>query len=158
MRHLIIGDIHGCYEELVALLEKAGLNSDDKIIALGDILDRGPNPVKVMEFFSCNPQASSIRGNHEHKHILINQGIVQPSISQKITCNQFSLKAYENLINNILQFPLSIETDSAILLHGAFEPYVNLSDQKPAILLGTRACFLILQPVYNPILKIVNLV
>ncbi|TVS11508.1 MAG: hypothetical protein EA424_23705 [Planctomycetaceae bacterium] len=43
MQHLIIGDIHGCFDELQDLLQAAGLASDDQIIALGDIVDRGPD-------------------------------------------------------------------------------------------------------------------
>lgn len=42
MQTLVIGDIHGCYIELQALLEKAGLNEGDSIISVGDFVDRGP--------------------------------------------------------------------------------------------------------------------
>ncbi|TFF98692.1 MAG: hypothetical protein EU547_00820 [Promethearchaeota archaeon] len=37
---LVIGDIHGCYQEFIKLIEKANLEQDDKIIALGEIIDR----------------------------------------------------------------------------------------------------------------------
>jgi predicted phosphodiesterase len=37
---LIIGDIHGCYVELLALLDKAGLGEEDVVIGIGDIVDR----------------------------------------------------------------------------------------------------------------------
>jgi serine/threonine protein phosphatase 1 len=38
---LIIGDIHRCYDELQALLDKAGIGDDEPIIALGDVMDQG---------------------------------------------------------------------------------------------------------------------
>lgn len=42
MQTLVIGDIHGCYAELRALLDKAGLTEADHIISIGDCVDRGP--------------------------------------------------------------------------------------------------------------------
>jgi len=45
MKRLIVGDIHGCYEEFASLLDKAGWSPGDEIIALGDIVDRGPDPL-----------------------------------------------------------------------------------------------------------------
>ena len=54
MKRLIIGDIHGCYSELQDLIKKADLTSQDEIIALGDIVDRGPESPEVLSFFK-NP-------------------------------------------------------------------------------------------------------
>ncbi|MCK4961662.1 MAG: metallophosphoesterase [Anaerolineales bacterium] len=48
MRTLVIGDIHGYYVELQELLEKADLTREDKIIALCDIVDRGPKSAEVL--------------------------------------------------------------------------------------------------------------
>lgn len=138
MKSLVIGDIHGCYAELMALLDKVGLSTEDQIIALGDILDRGPDPEKVMDFFSQHPQASCLMGNHEHKHLLVNQGTIKPSISQKITRKQFSSQGYARLIQGIRQFPSSIEHETAIMVHGAVEPGIALAEQKQSVLLGTR--------------------
>ena len=50
MNTLVIGDIHGCYDELQTLLDKAGLSSGDKIVAVGDIVDRGPETPEVLGF------------------------------------------------------------------------------------------------------------
>ncbi|NJC98691.1 MAG: serine/threonine protein phosphatase, partial [Anaerolineae bacterium] len=36
MQTLVIGDIHGCYDEFQALLDKAGLTEGDAIISVGD--------------------------------------------------------------------------------------------------------------------------
>ena len=40
----IIGDIHGCYTELLDLLDKAGVGDDDLVVSVGDLVDRGPEP------------------------------------------------------------------------------------------------------------------
>mgnify|MGYP006212485299 CR=1 FL=1 len=49
MPSLVIGDIHGCYDELLALLDKAALGADDEIIAIGDMVDRGPKSAQVLD-------------------------------------------------------------------------------------------------------------
>ena len=63
---LIIGDIHGCYYELQALLDKAGLNAGDEVVGIGDVVDRGPETPQVVTFFQETPYARTIMGNHDH--------------------------------------------------------------------------------------------
>ena len=67
MQRLVVGDIHGCWEELQELLDAAALASDDQIIAVGDVVDRGPDSPSVLEFFARGAQVSSLIGNHERK-------------------------------------------------------------------------------------------
>ena len=51
MRHLIVGDVHGCFEELMLLLEKTGYNpSLHKLILLGDLINKGPDSFKVLSW------------------------------------------------------------------------------------------------------------
>lgn len=69
----IIGDIHGCFQELI-LLEKKILDHSKKndakpfIISVGDLIDRGPDSNKVVQHFmagSENGTHTAIMGNHE---------------------------------------------------------------------------------------------
>lgn len=62
MKFDIIGDIHGCYEELLTLIHKLGyelkhglpVHPDKRTLALvGDLTDRGPQSVDVMLCHSC---------------------------------------------------------------------------------------------------------
>ncbi len=48
MKRLVIGDVHGCYEELLDLVDRAGLAEGDEIIGIGDFVDRGPDSPKVL--------------------------------------------------------------------------------------------------------------
>jgi predicted phosphodiesterase len=48
MKTLIVGDIHGCYLEFQELLARSGIAKSDEIIALGDIVDRGPETPLAM--------------------------------------------------------------------------------------------------------------
>ena len=46
-RKIIIGDVHGCYDELIHLLTKLEYNSDyDELFFVGDLVVKGPNQMK----------------------------------------------------------------------------------------------------------------
>ncbi len=68
--HYVIGDVHGCYEEMMALLHK--IESQDsmaKYIFVGDFIDRGPQVWKtltwMMEHIRVGGKYQSVVGNHE---------------------------------------------------------------------------------------------
>jgi len=67
MKNLVIGDIHGCYRELNDALHNADYQEGDRLIFLGDYIDRGPQSREVMEFLTSlkNPANVYLRGNHE---------------------------------------------------------------------------------------------
>lgn len=47
--HYVIGDIHGCYQDMMALLNKIeSQDQDAQIIFVGDFIDRGPDVDKVL--------------------------------------------------------------------------------------------------------------
>ena len=82
----IIGDVHGCFDELVALLESLGYritppNAEGngyvvahpegrKAVFVGDLVDRGPGVVNVLKLVMsmvANGTALCVAGNHESK-------------------------------------------------------------------------------------------
>ncbi len=71
MRNVIIGDVHGCYGQLKEMLEKVGLDEKrDRLISVGDLMDRGPEPYNVFAFMRdikkrMGDNCILIRGNHE---------------------------------------------------------------------------------------------
>ncbi len=65
MKHYIISDIHGCNTEYKLLLEKLNLASDDLVYILGDSIDRGDDPIKVLQDIMNRPNFIYILGNHE---------------------------------------------------------------------------------------------
>ena len=67
-RYLAIGDIHGCVNALVALINLVEFRHDDTIITLGDYVDRGPNSREVLDLIielHKNHNLIPLRGNHE---------------------------------------------------------------------------------------------
>jgi protein phosphatase len=77
----IIGDVHGCLDELVVLLQKLGYDvagdisnavhpEGRKAVFLGDVVDRGPNVPDVLQLVMGMVEAGSalcVPGNHENK-------------------------------------------------------------------------------------------
>lgn len=136
MQTLVIGDIHGCYDELQSLLDKSGLTNEDLIISIGDHIDRGPRTPDVLNFFRTTPHARLIMGNHERKHIRASRHEVKLARSQQISKLQFG-HSYSDALAFITELPLYIELPEAILAHGYFEPGIRCQDQNPLVLCGT---------------------
>ena len=66
MATYVISDIHGQYDKFIAMLDAINLRDTDTLYVLGDILDRGPQPIKVMLKLMEMPNAICIVGNHEY--------------------------------------------------------------------------------------------
>lgn len=68
MRTLAVGDIHGCRNALVALMKAVRLTKDDRLVFIGDYVDRGPDSKGVIDWIlerwgDC--ETIALRGNHE---------------------------------------------------------------------------------------------
>lgn len=61
----VISDIHGCYSEFVTLLDKINFSEDDHLYVLGDILDRGFDPIGVIRDIMSRKNITFILGNHD---------------------------------------------------------------------------------------------
>lgn len=68
-RTFVIGDIHGCSEELSRLLDALALTDVDTVCCLGDYIDRGPSPRAVIDRLirlrDEGPRCIFLKGNHE---------------------------------------------------------------------------------------------
>ncbi len=60
-----IGDVHGYADTLLTLLDSLNLSSRDRVVLLGDLVDRGPRSCEVIRIARENPQIFSVLGNHE---------------------------------------------------------------------------------------------
>lgn len=148
MQTLVVGDIHGCYFELQALLDKAGLSDDDLIIGLGDIVDRGPETPQVLNFFQETQKVHALMGNHERKHVRAAKGEIRLAISQQISRQQLG-DHYLDAVSWMESMPLFIELPDAVLVHGYLEPELPLEAQNPTVLCGTMGGEKILHDLYD---------
>ena len=65
MSTYVISDIHGQYDMFMELLDKIKLKETDTVYILGDVLDRGPHPIKTLRKLMEMPNAICMVGNHE---------------------------------------------------------------------------------------------
>lgn len=65
-RIVAVGDIHGCHEEFADLLNRLALQPEDRLILLGDLINRGPDSAKVVDLARAH-RALSLLGNHEFR-------------------------------------------------------------------------------------------
>lgn len=64
-RDFVVGDLHGCYSALQALLEHVKFHpARDRLFSVGDLVDRGPHSHLVLELLK-KPWFFSCMGNHE---------------------------------------------------------------------------------------------
>ncbi len=65
-RVIAIGDVHGCSQELEQLLDKLAPTADDQLIFLGDLVNKGPDSVRVLDI-AQRSKAVCLLGNHERR-------------------------------------------------------------------------------------------
>ncbi len=148
MQTLVIGDIHGCFVELQALLEKAGLSGSDQIITTGDFIDRGPETPQVVDFIRRTPNFRTLMGNHEYKHLRARRGEIQLALTQRITCYQLGA-VYPEVMDWVAGLPFYLELPDAVLVHGHLEPGIPLNQQNSSVLLGMPGGDIILRNRYD---------
>jgi protein phosphatase len=90
----VIGDIHGCYDELALLLKNLGYSEQPggawahaenrKLIFVGDLVDRGPEIPEVVRLVRESVKASAafcVPGNHDVKFMRTVRLRGQPQVS-----------------------------------------------------------------------------
>lgn len=60
-----VSDLHGEYEKYVALLATIHFCENDTLYVLGDIVDRGPDPIRILQDMASRPNIYPLMGNHE---------------------------------------------------------------------------------------------
>lgn len=61
----VMSDLHGEYDKYLAMLEKIGFSEEDDLYIVGDVLDRGRHPVKILRDMAARPNVWPLLGNHE---------------------------------------------------------------------------------------------
>ncbi|UPK71375.1 metallophosphoesterase [Chitinophaga filiformis] len=132
-RTFVVGDIHGCYDELIRLTARIGLKEDDLLISVGDIIDRGGKSKEVYHYFRNRPNSIVIAGNHERKH---QYGVL--SYAQEIVKLQFG-EEYAAFLDWCAGLAYYHETEDAVIVHAAFEHDCALEAQREDVLSGSTA-------------------
>jgi serine/threonine protein phosphatase 1 len=149
MRTLAIGDIHGSYTALTTLLEKLRPLPDDRIVFLGDYIDRGPGSRQVIDTLlelrkSCLP--IFVRGNHEVMILQSRTDPVQSNLWQSYggleTLHSYGAQNRDDWASRIPDahwefFERTVsffETDTHIFVHACLDAKLDMNDQPESIL------------------------
>ncbi len=65
MATYVMSDIHGYYDTFLKMLKKIKFSDEDTLYIIGDIVDRGPHPIKLMLDVMSRPNVVFLIGNHE---------------------------------------------------------------------------------------------
>ncbi len=64
-----MSDLHGCYNKFIKMLDQIEFKNDDELYILGDILDRGKNPLEILDYIILHKNITLLKGNHEQMYI-----------------------------------------------------------------------------------------
>lgn len=150
MRTIIIGDIHGCideFRELVRLLRPRGR---DRLICLGDFMDKGPEPAECVSF-ARKIGAEAVLGNHEERHVRWrdrqDRQAKDPSFKNSMrpfdeadAAQNAALSAHDLEWLRGLPRVLSLDPEwpTWVAVHGGFLPGVPVSKQDPSKVVRAR--------------------
>jgi serine/threonine protein phosphatase 1 len=62
----VTADLHGNFTGFIKLLESISLKEHDTLYVLGDVVDRGPQPLELLMDMACRPNVIPILGNHDY--------------------------------------------------------------------------------------------
>ena len=139
-RYIFVGDIHGCYDELKELFAKTKTNlKKDVVILIGDLINKGPKSVKVVQF-ARKHKILSVRGNHDDYSLCrlnnrrefrkngLNPDDDEFLASYKWTDN-FLPEDEEYLLS--LPYTITIPSINVIAVHAGLIPHLPLEKQHP---------------------------
>lgn len=128
-RTIVVGDIHGCYDELMDLLEKVGFGDEDRVVCVGDLVTKGPKDREVLQLFMSDPRFRTVIGNHDL------------ALRRKWHGEKIKLKAAQKATHKALKseketylpflnhLPFTIDLGSHLVVHAGLRPNVPLYSQ-----------------------------
>lgn len=137
-RRIVIGDVHGHYDGLMALLEAIAPGKKDEVYFLGDLIDRGPKSAQVVNFVRKSPY-KCILGNHEHMMLnAMPEGTVDQSAWQAwlYSGGRETVESYRDIevmpyedLEWISSLPTHLDLGDVWLVHAGVHPGMPLGEQ-----------------------------
>lgn len=136
---LIIGDVHGCCDELEQLCQTNDINKENTcVVFVGDLVNKGPKSAQVVEFVMRNGWYS-VRGNHDEVCLL---ELKQCRENERAPSSKY---AWTTELTKIVQewlqdlpYAIHIPSRSIIVVHAGLLPGVPLEEQHLDVFLHMR--------------------
>ena len=130
-RTVVVGDIHGCYDELLMLVGRVGLKESDRLVAVGDLVTKGEKSREVLELFMTDPRFSSVIGNHDRALLAYWKGErrkddLKPAQKR---CAKELEEGRERYADYLDSLPHMLDLGAHLVVHAGLRPGVPLSEQ-----------------------------
>lgn len=120
-RDLIVGDIHGTFTKLQAVLDAVGFDpARDRLFSVGDLVDRGPESEMVLEWLA-KPWFHAVCGNHD----LMTIAAAERNIDRRMYVANgggwflgLSVERQEQIATGLRKLPVAIELETRAGLIG----------------------------------------
>ncbi|OYR54630.1 metallophosphoesterase family protein [Halorubrum halodurans] len=120
----VVGDVHGCIEELRRLMDRLDPGPDDLVVFVGDLVRKGPDSKAVVEFVRERENLVSVRGNNEDKLIHDRKRLDDLGDADR---------------RYLESMPVALSWDDALVVHGGVDPTRPLATQGIESLLNCRS-------------------
>src|SRR5215475_847832 len=128
-RTIVVGDIHGCYDELKDLIKKVKLKDSDRVVAVGDLVSKGPKTGQVLDLFLKDERFSSVLGNHD---LILRRNWNGESVELKSAHKDINKKLRarkDKYLHYLNSLPFVIDLDTHLVVHAGLRPNVELHSQ-----------------------------
>lgn len=132
-RTVVVGDVHGCLEEFDELVKTINYNPiEDRLIVVGDLIDRGPDSVGVVR--RCREMNLEVTmGNHEYKFLKWWKG------NKHLDVHPHYSELNDDDVNYIARMPYYIKLrDDLWVVHAGVKPNLSIEQQKKDDLMYLR--------------------
>ena len=120
-RIIAIGDIHGCHQEFEELLQKISLQKGDRLVLLGDLVNRGPDSNRVIDLARASG-ATSLLGNHELRLLNYRKSRDTSLLKETDLATAERLRPEDWAYLEAMPLTCNIEELNTVLVHGGFLP------------------------------------
>lgn len=130
-RTIIVGDVHGCFDELRELLDKCLYNKETStLILVGDLVNKGPYSSEVVKFAREN-KILCVRGNHDDaclKHALAWRQHVETLSTQTSSCETVDITASSSVSTSAGQSGNTVTSTSTYSLPDHYSYVKSFTD------------------------------
>ena len=138
MRTIVVGDVHGCREELEDLLATCSAGFRDQVVLVGDLVAKGPDSQGVVQL--CRERGfHSVLGNHDAKVLEIRAGDTAKAPQATHVEVARRLMPADWAFLSALPLWIRLEEQEALVVHAGIVPNVPLEKQRPEDLLKMRS-------------------
>ncbi len=142
MAQFFIGDVHGCATELAELLERLAPEPGDQVFLTGDILDRGPDPLGVLDLVR-ERNLLSIQSNHElHLARVLREederGMRPPCLPYIAACLDRCAARRSELAAFLEALPWYRQGPGWLMVHAGIHPREGLAGTTPKMMVTMR--------------------